>query len=67
MLAQACEEVELEGLEPLLDPAVAIISHRIGFASPASTISSKMWDKLIDVCTKEKDNVQIELKPELRQ
>lgn len=67
MLAQACEEIILEGDDPLLDPAVAIISYRIGFASPASAVTKQTWIDLIDTCIQENDEVKIELKPEIVQ
>jgi hypothetical protein len=53
MLVQACEEVIAEGKDPTLDPAVSLIASRIGFVSPASTMSGKMWNKLIYVCKNE--------------
>lgn len=50
MLIQACEEVMEEGKKPETDPAVALISGRIGFASPADSLSSESWEKLIYIC-----------------
>lgn len=50
MLLQACEEVIIEGKNPSEDAAVAVISGRIGFASPVDTMSAEAWHKLVDVC-----------------
>lgn len=50
MLVQACEEVVSEGGIPETDPAVALISGRISFASPADTMSSQDWDFLVHLC-----------------
>jgi hypothetical protein len=55
LLVQAVEEVIEEGKDPITDPAVALISGRIGFASPADTANKAMWDRMIDVCEKELD------------
>lgn len=50
MLVAACEEAITDGKEPITDPAVILISGRIGFASPADTMSSETWSKLVWVC-----------------
>lgn len=50
MLIRACEEAVFDGKTPETDPAVAIIASRIGFASPADTMSPDDWSKLIDIC-----------------
>lgn len=61
LLLLACEEVVSEGKDPMQDPAVILLSGRIGFASPASTMSSKTWYALLDVCKAGKD-IQLTLK-----
>lgn len=50
MLVLACEEVINEGKDPGADAAVAIITGRIGFSSPADTMSPTTWNKLIRAC-----------------
>lgn len=50
MFIQACEEAVEEGKQPESDPAVALIAGRIGFASPADTMSQDSWNQLIAVC-----------------
>lgn len=50
MLVHACEDVMAEGNDPIKDPAVVLITGRIGFASPADTMTSDLWNKLIRVC-----------------
>lgn len=50
LLLLACEEVVAEGKDPMQDPAVILLSGRIGFASPASTMSYDTWQKLIALC-----------------
>lgn len=47
---RACEEALAENKRPETDPAVAIISGRIGFASPADTMSPQNWEQLIEIC-----------------
>lgn len=50
MLTVACDEAIADGLEPHEDAAVAIISWRIGFASPADGTSERDWQRLISAC-----------------
>lgn len=50
MLTFACEEVIIEGDEPLEDAAVALIAGRIAFASPTDTMSEAAWDRLVQAC-----------------
>lgn len=66
MLVLACEEAVADGKDPETDPAVALISGRIGFASPADVMSSDGWQRLVDVC---ENNVEakIELCPSVVQ
>jgi hypothetical protein len=59
----ACEEVALEGKDPMQDPAVIILAGRVGFASPASTMSKSTWFALVDMCKTGQD-VQLALKKE---
>ena len=44
-----------------MDPAVAIIASRIGFASPADTMSPDNWAQLVHICLHGLDGT-IELK-----
>lgn len=50
MLVQACEEVVEQGGEPEVDAAVALISNRVGFASPTDCMSAESWHKLVQLC-----------------
>ena len=61
MLVVACEEAAVEGKNPETDPAVALISGRIGFASPCDVMSSDGWQGLINICEN-----NIEARVELR-
>lgn len=61
MLLRACEEVLAEGKVPEKDPAVALISGRIGFASPTDCMSSETWNTLVEMCLRGVDGT-IELK-----
>jgi hypothetical protein len=61
MLLCACKEAEAEGKKPETDPAVAIIASRIGFASPADTMSPENWAQLVHICLHGLDG-KIELK-----
>lgn len=54
MLVRACEETIEEGNTPEEDPAVILISGRIGFASPADTMSSSTWEQLVEICEQNK-------------
>jgi hypothetical protein len=49
LLMQACEEVIELGEEPAVDVACAVISARIGFASPADTMSAEAWKALVQL------------------
>lgn len=50
MLVAACEEVIEQGETPETDAAVALLTGRIGFSSPADTMSHANWTKLIELC-----------------
>ena len=50
MLVMACEEVLEAGEIPENDAAVAIISDRIGFASPVGSMSLSEWKRLVTLC-----------------
>lgn len=49
-LVRACEEAIEEGQDVQSDTAVAILSGRIGFASPTDTMSTETWNKLVRMC-----------------
>lgn len=50
LLLQACQEVLAEGKDPEYDPAVAVISGRIGFMSPTDSMSTGEWNALVAAC-----------------
>lgn len=50
MLIAAYREAIIDGVDPYMDPAVTIISGRIGFSSAAGDMSGAVWDELIHVC-----------------
>lgn len=62
MLVAACEEAIAEGKDPIKDPAVILISGRIGFASPADTMSPETWGKLVWVCESGSGNAEISIR-----
>ena len=50
MLVTACDEALAEGHVPEFDPAVTIISGRIGFLSAADSLTSDEWRSLLIAC-----------------
>jgi hypothetical protein len=63
MLIQACAETIDEGLDPELDPAVSVISGRIGFLSPAGDMTHEEWKCLLAACA-QRDRQPLKLTPE---
>lgn len=61
MLLQACEEAVAEGKHPETDPAVALISGRIGFASPVDVMSRDSWERLVEVCATQNTDATLQL------
>lgn len=50
MLFAACVEADAEQVQPESDAAIALIAARVGFASPADTMSREKIDSLIAIC-----------------
>lgn len=66
MLVTACEEVLANGGVPEQDAAVAVLSGRIGFASPADTMSEATWSLVVKACENE-ENAVVRIKPDMVQ
>lgn len=66
MLFAACVEANAEQVQPETDAAIALIAARIGFASPADTMSRESIDSLIRICQQNLD-ATISLKKDMLQ
>lgn len=64
MLVLACEEVVERGGIPEEDPAVALISGRISFASPTDCMSNDSWQALVNACRHQVEGAAIKIKKE---
>lgn len=50
MLVYALQEADSEGVDPHADPAVAILTARIGFCSPVNSMSREAWEQIVRLC-----------------
>ena len=64
MLVIACEEVVSENGCPDADPAVAVLSGRIGFASPADTMSQETWSSVVSACEQANAAAIVRIRPD---
>ena len=61
MLVSACEEAMEDGKVPEEDAAVALLSGRVGFASPVDTMDRVEWEQLVRTC--QQGSGTVKLKP----
>jgi hypothetical protein len=64
MLERACVEVLSEGGVPECDAAVAILSQRVGFLSPADSMTFGEWRALVSAVARNEPITPLTLNPE---